>query len=438
VTLVALAGRLRAGELSPTEAVRSYLERIEASAGLNAYISVRGDEALAEAAALERLDERGPLYGVPLGIKDVIDVAGTPTTAGSRILERVPDRDADVVARLRGAGAIVLGKLNTHEFACGATTTSPHFGPVRNPWDTERICGGSSGGSGCATAADLAAATLGTDTSGSVRIPAAFCGVTGLRPSTGLLSTRGVFPFAWSFDTVGPLARTAEDCTLLMETMTGTPLRAPADVRGLRVGVVAPLFERDVDPRVATVVAEAVAELERLGARAEPVDLPLLEQMGTIQQAMQFAEATAVHGGWLRTRLADYGDDVRARLLTGLFLDSTVHVTGQRARAIAVRDFDRLLERVDVLVAPTMPTPPPRIGDELVDLDGRAVPYRLALIRSSSTWSVVGAPAISVPCGLVDGLPVGLAVVGPRFGDARVLAAAQAFQRATDWHERRP
>jgi aspartyl-tRNA(Asn)/glutamyl-tRNA(Gln) amidotransferase subunit A len=439
MSAAALARRLRARELSPREAVETYLARIEEAAGLNAFIGVRAEEALAEADALERAPTRGPLHGVPIAVKDVIDVAGVPTTAGSKILDRLPERDADVVARLRGAGAIVLGKLNTHEFACGATTTSPHFGPARNPWDTERTCGGSSGGSGCATAAGLAAATLGTDTSGSVRIPAAFCGVTGFRPSTGLLAARGVFPFAWSFDTVGPLGRGAADCALLLEAMAGLAPAAPAaDLRGLRVGVVAPLFERGVDPRVAAVVTDAVGELERLGARVEQAELPLLERMGMIQQAMQFPEATALHEPWLRTRLADYGDDVRARLLTGLFLPATTYVTGRRARGLAIRDFERAFDRFDLLVAPAMPTPAPPIGQETIELDGQEVPFRVALIRFNSPWSLVGAPVASVPAGFVDGLPVGLALVGPRFGDAGVLAAAHAFQQATDWHERAP
>jgi len=454
MTADALARRLRGGELSPREAVQHYLDRIEALDGaVNAYITVRAEEALAEADALERDPRRGPLRGVPVAVKDVIDVAGTPTTAASRILaDHVAERDAHVVARLRAAGAILLGKLNLHEFAYGALTTSPHFGPVRNPWSPDRVCGGSSGGNGAAIAADLAAATLGTDTAGSIRIPACYCGATGLRPSTGRVSNRGVLPVAWSFDTVGPIAETAEDCALLLGTIAGhdpgdpSTVDAPVPpygeslaggVRGLRIGVVTSLVER-ADPRIAAAVSEALDELRSLGAELVPVALALLEHAGTIQQAMQFQEATAAHMEWLRTRLSDYGEDVRARLLVGLFLPPTAYVTGQRARRVAYEELRRVFERVDVLAAPAMPGLPPWIGEETVEVEGREVPYRLALIPYNSPWSLVGSPVASVPCGLVEGLPVGLALVGPRLGEGTVLRTAHAFQGVSDWHERRP
>jgi aspartyl-tRNA(Asn)/glutamyl-tRNA(Gln) amidotransferase subunit A len=454
MTAAGLARRLRRGELSPREAVEHYLDRIEAlDETVNAYITVRAEEALAEADALEREPRRGPLWGVPVAVKDVIDVAGTPTTAASRILaDNVPDQDAHVVARLRTAGAILLGKLNLHEFAYGALTTSRHFGPARNPWSPDRVCGGSSGGDGAAIAAGLAAATLGTDTAGSIRIPACFCGATGLRPSTGRVSNRGVLPVAWSFDTVGPLARTAEDCALLLAAVAGRDPGDPATVdapvpayleglrggaRGLRIGVVSSLVE-GADPRIAAAVAEALDELRSLGAELVSVEPPLLDRAGTIQQAMQFQEATAAHGEWLRTRLPDYGEDVRARLLVGLFLPSTLYVTGQRARRVAFEGMRKVFGRVDVLAAPTMPVLPPRIGEETVEVEGREVPYRLALIPYNSPWSLVGSPVVSVPCGFVEGLPVGLALVGPRLGEETVLRAAHAFQTATDWHERRP
>jgi aspartyl-tRNA(Asn)/glutamyl-tRNA(Gln) amidotransferase subunit A len=454
MTAAGLARRLRRGELSPREAVEHYLDRIEAlDEKVNAYITVRAEEALAEADALEREPQRGPLWGVPVAVKDIIDVAGTPTTAASRILaDNVADQDAHVVARLRAAGAILLGKLNLHEFAYGALTTSPHFGPAHNPWSPDRVCGGSSGGDGAAVAAGLAAATLGTDTAGSIRIPACFCGATGLRPSTGRVSNRGVLPVAWSFDTVGPLARTAEDCALLLEAIAGHDPGDPSTgdapvpsyreslaggVHGLRIGIVTSLVER-ADPRIAAMVSEALEELRSLGAELVPVAPALLEHAGTIQQAMQFQEATEAHLPWLRTRLPDYGADVRARLLVGLFLPSTAYVTGQRARRVAFEEMRQLFGRVDVLAAPTMPMLPPRIGEETVEVEGREVPYRLALIPYNSPWSLVGSPVVSVPCGFVEGLPVGLALVGPRLGEETVLRAAHAFQTATDWHERGP
>jgi aspartyl-tRNA(Asn)/glutamyl-tRNA(Gln) amidotransferase subunit A len=452
VTLAKLARRLRAGELSPREAVQHYLDRIDALDGeANAYITVRAEEGLAEAAALEREEERGPLWGVPVAVKDVIDVAGTRTTAASRILaDNVAERDSHVAARLRAAGAVILGKLNLHEFAYGALTTSPHFGPARNPWSPDRVCGGSSGGNGAAVAAGLAAGTLGTDTAGSIRIPSCYCGATGLRPSTGRVSNRGVVPVAWSFDTVGPIARTAEDCAILLAAVAGRDPDDPSTVdapvppyhellgggiRGLTVGVVADLVKR-AEPSIAAAVEAALDELRSLGAKLVPVAPSLLEHAGTIQQAMQFQEATAVHLEWLRTRLPDYGDDVRARLLVGLFLPPTLYVTGQRARRHAYEEIRRVFDRVDVLAAPTMPVLPPHVDEETVELAGRPVPYRLVLIPYNSPWSLVGSPVASVPCGLVEGLPVGLALVGPRLAEATVLRVAHAFQQGTDWHER--
>lgn len=454
MSLARLAAALLAGELSPREAVEHYLRRIEAiDPVVNAYITVRAEEALAEADALLRSDDRGPLWGVPIALKDVIDVAGTPTTAASRILaDHVPAEDSHVVTLLRRAGAVVLGKLNLHEFAYGALTTSPHFGPARNPWSPERICGGSSGGSGAAVAADLAAGTLGTDTAGSIRIPSCHCGATGLRPSTGRVSNRGVVPVAPTFDTVGPIARTAEDCALLLGAVAGHDAGDPASVDapvppygellsagagGLRIGVVTSLVE-GADPDVAAAVETALGEIRSLGAELVPIAPPLLEQAGTIQQAMQFREAAAGHIEWLRTRLPEYGADVRARLLVGIFLPPRVYETGRRARAAALEEFRRVFDGVDLLAAPTMPVLPPPIGSETVELRGRETLYRLALIPYNSPWSLVGSPVASVPCGLVEGLPVGLALVGPHLGEATVLRAAHAFQQATDWHERRP
>ena len=435
MSVAAVASRIRAGELSPREAVESYLGRIEQADGaLNAYISVRAEAALAEADAAPD----GPLRGVPVAVKDVIDVAGMPTTAGSRILaHNVAQRDAVCVERLRHAGAVVIGKLNTHEFAFGAMTTSPHFGAAHNPWALDRICGGSSGGSGAAAAAELAAGTLGTDTAGSIRIPACFCGVTGLRPTTGLVATGGVVPVAWSLDTVGPIARSAEDCTLLLRALTDEPLDLVENVRGLRIGVVDELFRR-AEPAIAGQVEAAVEELRALGARIEHVDVPLLEESGTINQLLMLTEAAEVHLPWLRTRLADYGNDVRARLLAGLLLPATAHVTGLRARRWFSDELRAVFERVDLLAAPEMPVVAPPIGEDEVEVRRQRMPYRLALIPFNSPWSLAGLPVASVPAGFVDRLPIGLALVGRLRDEQTVLRAAHTFQCATDWHERRP
>jgi aspartyl-tRNA(Asn)/glutamyl-tRNA(Gln) amidotransferase subunit A len=373
------------------------------------------------------LDPQEGTGGPRIGVKDVIDVAGMPTTAASRILHRVPDEDAECVARLRAEGATIVGKVNTHEFAYGALTTSPHFGPARNPWNPEHVCGGSSGGSAGAVAAGLVDAALGTDTAGSVRIPACFCGVTGMRPSTGLVSNRGVVPVSWSLDAVGTLARTAEECERLLEAIADRPLGGGESGDELRVGVVTSLFER-AEPAVAAVCEQALADLP---GRHEPVAMPLHEEISTVTQLLMLPEATTAHLHWLRTRLDDYGDDVRARLLAGLMLPPTAHVTGLRARSWVRSEWERELGEYDLLAAPEMPITAPR-------LDAIPEDYRLLIMPFNSPAALLGVPALSIPCGFVDGLPVGLALTGRRGEDGTPLAAAKVFQRETDWHERRP
>ena len=454
MSVAALADRIRAGELSARAAVEESLRRIaELDPELNAFISIRADEALAEADALDRGPSRGVLHGVPIAVKDVIDVAGARTTAASRILaENVARADAATVEALRAAGAVVVGKLNTHEFALGAMTTSPYFGPARNPWATDRICGGSSGGSGAAAAARLVPATLGTDTAGSIRIPASFCGVTGIRPTSGRVSNRGVVPVSFTLDTVGPIAPSAEDCAIVLEAIAGHDARDPttADVPvppyrrelergadGLRVGVVTALVDR-ADPRIGSTVRSAVEKLAVAGAVVEEVEVPLLDQAGAILPLIMLPEAAEVHLPWLRSRLDDYGPDVRARLLAGLLLPATAGVTGRRARRWYCERLAGVMERFDVLAAPQMLTLPPRIGEDTVEVAGEEVLYRLSVIPTSSPWTLAGLPVVSAPCGFVDDLPVGLALVGRRFEEATVLRLAHAYQALTDWHERRP
>jgi aspartyl-tRNA(Asn)/glutamyl-tRNA(Gln) amidotransferase subunit A len=454
MSVAALADRIRTGGLTARAAVEECLGRIaEIDPDLNSFITVLADEALAEADALDRGPSRGVLHGVPIAVKDVIDVAGARTTAASRILaENVARADAATVEALRAEGAVMVGKLNTHEFALGAMTTSPHSGPARNPWATDRICGGSSGGSGAAAAARLVPATLGTDTAGSIRIPASFCGVTGLRPTSGRVSNRGVVPVSFTLDTVGPIAPSAEDCAILLEAIAGHDPRDPttADLpvppysrelergaAGLRVGVVSALVDR-ADPRIGAAVLEAVEELAAAGAVVEEVEVPLLDQAGAILPLIMLPEAAEVHLPWLRSRLDDYGPDVRARLLAGLLLPVTAGVTGRRARRWYCERLEEVLGRFDVLAAPQMLTAPPRIGEDTVEVSGEEVLYRLSVIPTSSPWTLAGLPVASVPCGFVDGLPVGLALVGRRFAEADVLRLAHAYQTSTDWHERRP
>jgi len=359
-----------------------------------------------------------------VGVKDVIDVAGMPTTAASKVLHRVPDRDAECVARLRAAGASIIGKLNTHEFAFGALTNSPHFGPAVNPWDTARTTGGSSGGSGAAVAAGLVDLALGTDTAGSIRIPAALCGVTGHRPTVGLVPVDGVVPVAWTLDAVGPLARTGAECRRALEIMAGRELGAEPP---RRVGLVTRLFD-GAHPAVAAACEEAAREV---WPDAEPVELPLHEEISTITQLVMLPEAAAVHLPWLRTCLADYGPDVRARALAGLLLPATAHVTGLRARSWARSLWERELGDFDLLVAPAMPIVAPR-------LDAVPPDYRLLIMPYNSPAALLGLPVTIVPCGIVERLPVALALTGRSGEDGVTLAAAEDFQRETDWHRFEP
>lgn len=349
-----------------------------------------------------------------VAVKDVIDVAGMPTTAASKVLHRVPERDAEAVARLRAAGATIVGKLNTHEFAFGALTNSSHFGPALNPHDTARVTGGSSGGSGAAVAAGLVDLALGTDTAGSIRIPAALCGVTGHRPTHGLVPVEGVVPVSWTLDAVGPLARTAAECWRALELMAGVTLDAPEPKK---IGVVTKLFEL-ADPAVAAACEEALAAIP---GDHEPVELPLHEEISTITQLVMLPEAAAVHLHWLRTKLADYGPDVRARALAGLLLPSTAYVTGLRGRAWVRAEWERELADYDLLVAPAMPIVAPR-------LDAIPDDYRLLIMPYHSPASLLGLPVTVTPCGLVDGLPVALTLTGKRGADGLTLAVAERFQ----------
>ena len=363
-------------------------------------------------AFLHRGDDEGEWR---VGVKDVIDVAGMPTTAASKVLHRVPEHDAECVARLRAGGATIAGKLNTHEFAFGALTNSPHFGPALNPWDTERTTGGSSGGSGAAVAAGLVDLALGTDTAGSIRIPAALCGVTGHRPTHGLVPVDGVVPVAWSLDTVGPLSRTAAECRRALEVMAGRSLSI--ETTEPRIGIVTRLFEL-ADPTVAAACEHALAALP---GGQEPVELPWHEEISTVTQLVMLPEAASVHLHWLRTKLADYGPDVRARALAGLLLPSTAYVTGLRARSRVRSLWERELADYDLLVAPAMPIVAPQLN---------AVPddYRLLIMPYHSPAALLGLPVTVVPCGFVDGLPVALALTGRRGADGLTLAVAEWFQ----------
>ncbi len=460
-SIAALADMIATKQVSPVEIVRAHLDRIAAHDGaLRAFITVCADAALEAAKIAESQlasgHAVGPLHGVPIGLKDLFNTAGVRTTGGSRILaDEIPAEDATVVARLKAAGAIVLGKLNMHEFAYGPEGLNAHYGDARNPWDAtvHRIAGGSSSGSGVAVAAGLCAGALGSDTGGSIRIPSSLCGITGLKPTYGRVSRAGVLPLAWTMDHAGPMTRSALDCALMLRAMAGYDPADPStsvlpvpdyraaltgDVKGLRIGLLRHSFIDAATEDVAAAVEEAARLFETLGAKVDEVTLEQLVHVPAAATAIVASEAVAYHLRWLRTRPNDYQPDVRDRLRAGIFVSGAHYVVAQRVRALVRDEVNEALARRDVLLAPTTPVPATPIGQHEVAIRGANADVRTALIRLTRPFNLSGHPVCSVPCGFTSGLPVGMQIVGRPFDEATVLKAADAYQRATDWHSRRP
>ena len=444
---------IAARKLSPVELTEASLRRIEQLEGrLNAFITVDGDAAMT--AASEAADEiakggaHGPLHGIPIALKDIFGVAGVRMTAGSKILsENVASEDAEATGRLKAAGAVVLGKLNLHEFAFGATGVNPHYGAARNPWDLERITGGSSSGSGASVAAGECAAALGTDTGGSIRIPASLCGIVGLKPTYGRVSKRGVLPLSWSLDHVGPMTRTVEDAAIVLQAIAGrdaddaSTVGEPVPdymqmlrqgVQGLRIGIPKEFFFENLHPEVESAVRSAIGLLGEMGADLTEADVPLISEIPAGVTAIMLPEALAYHQKWMSERPDDYGDDVRYRLELGATFLAVHYVQAQRFREMAVAAWrEEVFPKVDLIVTPTTPITarPIEEGDLQVTFN---------LIRFTNPLNFLGVPAISIPCGFTgEGLPVGLQLVGRWWDEASVLRAAYAYEQATDWHERR-
>jgi aspartyl-tRNA(Asn)/glutamyl-tRNA(Gln) amidotransferase subunit A len=438
-------------EISPVDLTRAYLERIERiDERVNAYITVTAEQALDQARALERElvagRSRGPLHGIPLGLKDNIDTAGVLTTAASAVYaDRVPAKDAHIVTLLRDAGAVFLGKLNMHEFAYGATCVVTHYGPVRNPWDVDYTPGGSSGGSAAAVASRMCAAALGTDTAASIRLPAAYCGVAGLKATHGLASIRGIVPLSETHDHVGPIARSVADCALVMTALAGfdpldpVSIDAPREdlndaigrvVSGLRIGIPrAPFFE-NLDPEIAAATDVALAVLKKMTRGATDVELPSIDS-----SAVSNAETYEYHAPLAAdpARRALYKPWTIDRILSRANVSTIDYLQSRRRMAIARNTVGELFANVDVLVTPCAMRMPATI--EAAISDPRAAPF----IRNTMPFNIYGIPTISVPCGFTRaGLPIGLQISGPRLGEARVLALAHAYEQATEWHRREP
>jgi aspartyl-tRNA(Asn)/glutamyl-tRNA(Gln) amidotransferase subunit A len=452
---IAEAGRLIATKkLSPVELVKEHLARIEAiDPQLNSFLLVNERQALTAARAAERAVMAGrstPLLGIPVAYKDIYETAGMRTTAQSRILaDNVPERDAETVRRLAAEGAVALGKLATHEFAIGGPAFDLPWPPARNPWDTRRYTGGSSSGSGAAVAAGLTLGALGSDTGGSIRLPAAYCGIAGIKPTPGLVSRRGVIPLAPSLDTAGPMAWTAMDCAILLDALAGPDPLDPASVpgpkvsyaaaavapiRGMRVGVLRRFYEHDVpaSPEMLQMMNRTIATLRSLGCRVEDASLPSVQEYNAVGRVIISAEAYALHESTLKKRLADYSRVFRVRVLAGALIRAADYIAAQRRRADLIAATARAFERFDVLItAPTAGTPP-LLTEQRPD-DGFSRPLL------TTVANVAAVPSMVVCGGFTPaGLPLGLEIIGPAWGDATVLRFGHHFEQAAGTRIRRP
>lgn len=458
-----IARLFRKRKLSPVELTKLLLTRIDQlNPKLNAYITVTADLALAQAkkAGTELFAprgrkshrDRGPLHGIPISLKDNIYTEHIRTTAGSKILSKfIPQHDATVVTHLKNAGAVILGKTNMHEFAYGVTSNNPHYDPVHNPWDLARIPGGSSGGSSAAVAAGLCYGSIGTDTGGSIRIPASLCGIVGLKPTLGRVSVDGVIPLSPRLDCVGPLARTVHDAALLLEPILPrangelSPRaleKSSAKFRKFTIGIPREFFLDVVSPDVHAVFDEAVRSLKKQRARFKEISLPLLKETEDSGNQIAWAEATHYHqqAGWYPSRAADYGDDVRSRLEMGTKVSATVYLSALELREKFIQQFHLALEDagVDALAVPTTPITAPLIGQEAIRLGGQDHSTRGLLLRANRPANLSGVPALSVPCGFTPaGLPVGLQFIGAVADEHLLLQIARTFERAQP-EQRRP
>jgi aspartyl-tRNA(Asn)/glutamyl-tRNA(Gln) amidotransferase subunit A len=447
-----VADLVRKKKVSPVELTTACLARIDRfNPALNAFITIMAESALEQAreaeAEVKRGKWRGPLHGVPIALKDLFDTAGVRTTAASALFEdRIPAEDAEVVRRLKAAGAVLLGKTNMHEFAFGGSSIVSYFGAVHNPWELSHIAGGSSGGSAAALAAELCYGALGSDTAGSVRLPAAHCGIVGLKPTYGLVSTRGVIPLSWSLDHIGPMARTVADTALMLQAIAGydpqditsEQMKVPdyeaalrANVSSIRIGVPREFFFADLDPDIESAMKEALSGLGKLTAGIREFALPA-NTMEALRDVVRAAEAFAYHREFVAKTPELYQPLTLRRIRLGADVTTPAYIQGRRDLAQLRRTAGKSFESVDALVTPTLPIPPPAISDPRAD-------DILPTVRNTSPFNVSGLPSISVPCGFTStGLPIGLQIIGPPGGDAVVLQLAHAYEQATDWHKRRP
>ena len=460
LSIAELASLMRARTVSSEEVTEAHLARIEQlNPTLNAFVTVMAAEAREAArradAEMKAGRWRGPLHGVPIGLKDIFDTAGVRTTNGSSFFrDNVPTEDADTVRRLKEAGAVLIGKLNTHEFAAGSTTNNPWYGPTRNPWALDRAPGGSSGGSGAAVAAFLCPGATGTDTGGSIRGPAACCGIVGLKPTWGRVSIRGIYPNAVSLDHAGPMTRTARDAGLLLGAMAGYDRRDPtcadvpvpdytagidAGVSGLRLALCPDLHFLELDTAVTRALDEATRVLGGLGAKLETVPFPLASEVQPTREALSRGEFMALHRARFTAHPEGYGADVRTRLEESHRITLDDYVRACRMREALRREFDEMLRVVDALILPVAPSEAPVIATGMSRVNGKDVAFGTGLAMRQVV-NVVGLPAVAVPIGFGEsGLPLSMQIVGPAWGEAKILRIAHAYEVATpEIRNRRP
>jgi aspartyl-tRNA(Asn)/glutamyl-tRNA(Gln) amidotransferase subunit A len=449
-SLAGLSRELLARRLSPVEVVKALLRRIEAD-DTNSFITVTAETALREASRAEGEilagRYRGPLHGIPVAIKDIFYTRGVHTTMGSAFYAgHVPDHSATVVRKLEDAGSILIGKTNTHEFAYGPTGDRSHSGPTRNPFDGRRITGGSSGGSGAAVAANLCYGALGSDTGGSIRIPATLCGTVGMKPTFGRVSKSGVFPLSWSLDHVGPITRTVEDNALLLNTLSGHDQEDPYSVDlptedftrdlehglwGAAIGLPSGFYTEHVEEEVQARVGEAAEVFVSLGAEIREVEIPDLWETLHAQRLILGSEAYAVHEERLENEPEKFGEEVRERLMDGGRPKAYRYANARRRGKLAAREFDRALEDVVALLTPTVPITAPEIGQREVSIGDYEESVRSALTRFTGPTDLTGHPSLSVPCGkMATGLPVGLQLIGRRFDETTLYRFGHAYEVA--------
>lgn len=456
--LLEVAARIAAREISPVEITRAALDRISATEPeLNAFITVLSETAITDAevaeAEIQRGEYRGPLHGIPISLKDLVATAGIRTSAGSRVLASwVPTETATVAERLEAAGAILLGKNNMLEFAYAAV--HPDYGPTKNPWALDRSTSGSSSGSGAAVSAGMGFASIGSDTGGSIRLPAAFCGIVGLKPTYGRVSRAGVIALSWSCDHVGPMTRTVGDNAAVLAAIAGADPKdstsgiAPVpnylaalrtNLAGVRIGISDAYYRKPVDPAVQAAVEQAVAEMERLGATVVEVQLPPPSEAVPALIGLITPEATEFHLPWLRTRPEDYSSAVRERLELGLLTPATSYLHAQRVRRQIIDRALPVFANVDAIAMPTSPTAATPLGGDLSASDEADPEMLAAAINFTGPFDLTGFPALSIPCGFTPGgLPIGLQLVAAPYEEAKLFGIAHAYEQATNWVDRLP